>query len=45
MFSRKRGETAGFSVGVDQQPTIPWPTYEDTVGGRPLGDPPVWSAG
>jgi hypothetical protein len=31
--------------GVDQQPTIPWMTYEDTVGGRPLGDPPASSSG
>ncbi len=27
--------------GVDQQPTIPWQTYEDTVGGRPLGAAPT----
>jgi hypothetical protein len=31
--------------GVDQQATIPWMTYEDTVGGRPLGAPPVSSSG
>jgi Tannase-like family of unknown function (DUF6351) len=31
--------------GVDQQPTIPWMTYEDAVGGRPLGDPPASSSG
>jgi hypothetical protein len=26
--------------GVDQQDTIPWMTYEDRIGGRPLGSPP-----
>jgi Tannase-like family of unknown function (DUF6351) len=31
--------------GVDQQATIPWMTYEDTVGGRPLGAPPESSSG
>jgi hypothetical protein len=31
--------------GVDQQATIPWMTYEDTVGGRPLGSPPASSSG
>ena len=31
--------------GVDQQATIPWMTYEDTVGGRPLGSPPSSSSG
>ena len=29
--------------GIDQQATIPWQTYSDTVGGRPLGPPPVSS--
>lgn len=33
-------------LGVDQQPTIPWQTYQDATGqvvygGRPLGPPPV----
>jgi uncharacterized tannase-like protein DUF6351 len=27
--------------GIDQQPTIPWQTYADQVGGRPLGPVPV----
>jgi hypothetical protein len=27
--------------GVDQQPTIPWMTYQDVVGGRPLGPAPA----
>jgi hypothetical protein len=31
--------------GVDQQAAIPWMTYEDTVGGRPLGSPPASSSG
>jgi hypothetical protein len=31
--------------GVDQQATIPWLTYEDTVGWRPLGAPPASSSG
>jgi hypothetical protein len=31
--------------GVDQQATIPWMTYEDTVGGRSLGSPPASSSG
>lgn len=26
--------------GISQQPTIPWMTYADTVGGRPLGEAP-----
>ncbi|MFY9588118.1 MAG: DUF6351 family protein, partial [Actinomycetota bacterium] len=29
--------------GIDQQPTIPWQTYEDTIGGRPLGAAPASS--
>jgi Tannase-like family of unknown function (DUF6351) len=31
--------------GVDQQATIPWMTYEDMVGGWPLGSPPSSSSG
>jgi hypothetical protein len=31
--------------GVDQQPTIPWMTYQDRVGGRPLGAAPASIAG
>ena len=27
--------------GIDQQPTIPWMTYQDRVGGRPLGAAPA----
>ena len=27
--------------GIDQQPTIPWQTYEDAIGGRPLGPVPA----
>jgi uncharacterized tannase-like protein DUF6351 len=30
--------------GVDQQPTIPWMTYNDIVGGRALGAPPKSTA-
>ena len=31
--------------GVDQQDTIPWMTYHDSVGGRPLGVAPASVAG
>jgi Tannase-like family of unknown function (DUF6351) len=32
--------------GVDQQPTVPWQTYEDGPGlGRPIGSPPRQSNG
>ena len=31
--------------GVDQQPTIPWQTYQDKVGGRGLGAAPASIAG
>ena len=31
--------------GVDQQKTIPWMTYQDRVGGRPLGAAPASVAG
>ena len=27
--------------GIDQQPTIPWQTYKDKIGGRPLGPAPA----
>jgi hypothetical protein len=27
--------------GVGEQPTVPWLTFADGPGGRPLGDPPV----
>lgn len=30
--------------GVDQQPSVPWLTYTDGPGGRPLGDPPASDA-
>src|SRR5262249_13863190 len=26
--------------GVDQQPTVPWQTYQNGPGGQPLGPPP-----